>query len=545
MRILTCSEADEAAAGPEASPEVLMRRAGYAVAQFCASQFEFRSACVVCGRGKNGGAGLMAAEALHRVAETVSVIVLAKRPNELPPEVAACLSADIEPMWIADEADFSTAAAQEALGADLIVDAIIGTGFKPPLRSLAAAAVAAVNDAAGTIVSVDVPTGVDAGDTSPLPATGGNVVFPHGIIALIAPKPVHVFSHLTAGPVAVSELGVQPAFVPSAAGIEVITGREAGMALAPATGERTERPFAEFGHVLVVAGSSGREGTAALAGMAALSAGAGRVTIACPKSIQPTVASFHAALSTQALPETDQGTIAAAASDRISALLAGKDAVVIGPGLSRNPATDAFVRRLANLCALPLIVDGDGLDAFEGRFAELKRLEKTPFLVLLPHVEHGARLTGFSVNDIRSDNVRAARRIANATGACVVLKARRSVVAGASDEVWINVSGNAVLAKAGVDELLCGIVGAALARHFHPDADAANPAPAADRAFERVLLNDVRVAAAVHLHGLATDIACDALHENVVGAIDVLEALVNAFRECDLQVEQNLFYLHR
>jgi NAD(P)H-hydrate epimerase len=473
--------------------------------------------------------------------------MLAKRADELRPEVAACLSAGMDPLWIADEADFAKAAVQEALGADLIIDAMIGTGFKPPLSGVVAAAVAAVNDAPGTIVSVDLPAGVDADGKTPLQATGGNVVFPHGIIALIAPKPVHVFGHLTAGPIAVSELGVQPAFVPSAACIDVITGREVGMALAPvpASGEHAERPFGGFGHVLVVAGSSGREGTAALAGMAALVAGAGRVTIACPKSIQPTVAGFHAALATQALPETDQGTIAAAANDRISALLAGKDAVVIGPGLSRNPATGAFVRRLAGMCTLPLIVDGDGLDAFEGRFAELKRGEKTPFLVLIPHAAQAARLTGFSIEDIRSDNVRAAQRIANATGACVVLKARRSVIAGASDEVWINVSGNAVLAKAGIDELLSGIVGAALARHVDPGADATNPEPAAARRFERVLLNDVRVAAAVHLHALAADIARDALHENVVGPTDLLEALVEAFRECDLQVEQNLFYLHR
>jgi NAD(P)H-hydrate epimerase len=165
--------------------------------------------------------------------------------------------------------------------------------------------------------------------------------------------------------------------------------------------------------------------------------------------------------------------------------------------------------------------------------------------VLQPDAVQGARLTGCSVNDIRSDTVRAARHSASATGACVVLKGRRSVVAGASDEVWINVSANAVLAKAGVDELLCGIVGAVLARHFDCYADAADPAPAAARTFERVLLNDLRVAAAVHLHGLAGDIACDALHENVVSATDVLEALVEAFRECDLQVEQNLFYLQR
>jgi ADP-dependent NAD(P)H-hydrate dehydratase / NAD(P)H-hydrate epimerase len=160
MRILTCSEAGEAARGPEADPQVLMRRAGYAVAQFCVSQFKFRTVCVLCGRGKNGGAGLIAAEALRRVADAVAVIVLAKGVDELRPELAACLAPDVEPIWIADEADFASVSVQQALGADLIVDALVGTGFKPPLRGLVAAAVAAVNDAPGSIVAVDVPTGV-------------------------------------------------------------------------------------------------------------------------------------------------------------------------------------------------------------------------------------------------------------------------------------------------------------------------------------------------------------------------------------------------
>lgn len=553
MRIFTRSESAEAASGPEASPEVLLRRAGYAVAQFCASQFKFRSVCILCGKGRKGGAGLVAADALHRVADTVSLIILAKGAEELAPEVAACLPSYAEPIWIADEADFARAPVQQALGADLIVDALVGTGFKAPLRGLVAAAVAAVNDAPGSIVAVDVPTGVDADSKAALRASGGNVAFPHGIIALIAPKPAHVFGDLTAGPIAVSELGVQPAFVPSTACVGVITGREVGMTFAPAS-ERARRSFGQefcqefdqgFGHVLVIAGSAGREGAAALAGMAALSAGAGAVTVACPKSVQPTVAGFAAALATYALPETDQGTIAAAANDRIGGLLAGKDVVVIGPGLSRNPATGAFVRRLASTCTLPLIIDGDGLDAFEGRFAEIKRGVKTPFLVLMPRPAQAARLAGLAVEDIRADSVAAARRIARATDACVVLKGRRSVVAGASDEAWINLSGNAALAKASVDELLSGIVGAALARQVDRRTDAAASAATADRPFARLLLDDLRVAAAIHLHALAVDIARDALHENTIGATDVLEALVEAFRDCDLQVEQNLFYLHK
>jgi ADP-dependent NAD(P)H-hydrate dehydratase / NAD(P)H-hydrate epimerase len=564
MRIFTCSESAEAASGPEASPEVLLRRAGYAVAQFCASQFKFRSVCVLCGKGKKGGAGLIAAEALHRVADTVSLIILATGADELRPEVAACLPSYAEPMWIADEADFARDPVQQALGADLIIDALVGTGFKAPLRGLVAAAVAAINDASGSIVAVDVPTGADADSKAALRASGGNMVFPHGIIALIAPKPAHVLGDLTAGPIAVSELGVQPAFVPSSANVGVITGREVGMTFAPAS-ERTPQPLDQdfgqgfgqgfdqgfdqgLGHVLVIAGSAGREGTAALAGMAALSAGAGGVTVACPKSIQPTVAGFAAALATYALPETEQGTIATAANERIGELLAGKDVVVIGPGLSRNPATGAFVRWLASTCKLPLIIDGDGLDAFEGRFAEIKRGAKTPFLVLTPHPAQAARLAGLAIENIRADSASAARLIARATDACVVLKGRRSVVVGASEETWINLSGNAALAKPSIDELLCGLIGAALARHVDqrtgPFEAAGSPSTAA-RPFARVLVNDLRVAAAVHLHALAADIARDALHENAVGATDVLEALVEAFRDCDLQVEQNLFYLHK
>jgi hydroxyethylthiazole kinase-like uncharacterized protein yjeF len=549
MRILTCSEAREAASGPEANPQLLMRRAGYAVAQFCASQFNFSSVCVLCGKGDTGGAGLIAAEALQRIAETVAVIILAKQADELSPDVAACLSADIQPIWIAEEADFASAAAQQALGADLVIDAILGAGFKPPLRGLAATAVAAINDASGTIVAVDVPSGVDADSTTPLGETGGNMVFPHGIVALIAPKPAHVFGELTAGPIAVSELGTQPAAVANATALDVITGRDVGITFPPRPNDAHKD---QFGHVLVVAGSLGKAGAAALAGLAAMGTGAGLVTVACPKSIQATVAGFSAAFMTHGLPETDEGTISAQASDRIGALLAGKDVVVLGPGLSRHAETAGFVRHLASGCVLPLVLDGDGLNAFEGHYHELKPRGgaggpggATPFRVLTPHPGQAARLTGAAIGDVQADRVAAARRMAGQTGACVVLKGWRTVVAGASDEAWINMSGNAALAKAGTGDVLAGMIGAALARHCGDGADRADPARAGDRQFHHTLLQDLHVAAAVHLHGLAGDIARDALHENTVAATDLLEALAEAFRDCALQVERSLFYLRK
>jgi NAD(P)H-hydrate epimerase len=536
MRILTCSEVREAASGPEANPQLLMRRAGYAVAQFCAAQFKFSSVCVLCGKGDTGGAGLIAAEALQRLAETVSVIVLAKQADELSADVAACLGPDIQPIWIAEAADFASGAAQEALGADLVIDAVLGAGFKPPLDGLAATAIAAINDASGTIVAVDVPSGVDADSMTALRETGGNMVFAHGVVALVAPKPAHIFGELTAGPIAVSELGTQPALVANATALNVITGQEVGIAFPPQPNDAHKD---QFGRVLVVAGSQGQAGAAALVGLAAMSTGAGLVTVACPKSIEATVAGFSAALMTHGLPETNAGTISAQANNQIDALLAGKHVVVLGPGLSRNTETAVFVRQLASACVLPLVLDGDGLNAFEGHYDELKSRGgasgATPFHVLTPHPGQAARLTGASIADIQADRVAAARRMSTETGACVVLTGWRTVVAGASDEAWINMSGNAALAKAGSGDVLAGMIGAALAR-----GDAA-----ASAGLHHTVLQDLHVAAAVHLHGLAGDIARDALHENTVAATDLLEALAQAFRECELQVERSLFYLRK
>jgi hydroxyethylthiazole kinase-like uncharacterized protein yjeF len=536
MRILACTQADDAASGPETSPQVLMQRAGYAVAQFCAAQFKFGSVCVVCGRGRKGGTGLIAAAALQRIADTVAVMILARSADELSADVSACLSGDVDPIWIADEADLAGAAAQQALGADLVIDAVVGTGFKPPLRGLAVAAVAAINDAPGTIVAVDVPSGIDGDSRTPLRATAGNMVFPHGVIALIAPKPAHVFGQLTAGPIAVSEIGVQPAFVPGASTIQVITGRDVGMTFPPLPNDGRE---IRLGHVLVVAGSRGQEGAAAIAGLAALGTGAGRVTVACPKSIAAIVGGFSPALMTHGLPETDDGTVSTAASEQANALGAGKDAVVLGPGLSRNRETAAFIRRLAGGCALPLVLDGDGLEAFAGHDQELACGGRAPLRVLLLHPEQAARLTGGTA-DIAAEKVEAARRVCRATGACTVLKGWRTVVAGTSEEAWINMSGNAALAKAGMDAVLAGMIGAALARHCGDGAEAA-----ADRHLHRMVLDDLHVAAAVHLHGLAADIARDAFHDHTVAATDLLEALAESFRDCDLQVERNLFYLRK
>jgi ADP-dependent NAD(P)H-hydrate dehydratase / NAD(P)H-hydrate epimerase len=537
MRILTCDEIQQAeqqaVSRPGMSPLVLIQRAGYAVAQFCVANFKFRSVCVVCGRGKNGASGMVAAESLGSVAENVSVIVLAKEAAELEPDTAAFVERlSPQPIWISEEG-FQSPHVQEAFQADLIVDAIAG-GSKAPLTGLEKQAVEAVNEAFGTVVSVDVPSGVDADATVPLHEAERDTVFAHGIVTFVAPRPAHVLGDLTSGPIAVSELGVQPALVSNKTALEVITGQEVGMAFPPRMADANK---GDFGHVLVIAGSVGKSGAAGLAGLAALRTGAGLVTVACPKSIQAIVAGVAPELMTEGLPETEMGSIAAAAVDALKNILVGKSVVVLGPGLSQHEETVQFVRSFVQSCTLPLVLDADGLNAFAGRAVELKPAAgAATYRVLTPHPGEAARLMGISVKEIQADRLKMARRIGAETGSCVVLKGWRTTVAGASGETWINMSGNPALAKGGSGDVLSGMIGAALARR-HRDKQSATHGEA--------FLRDASVAAAVHLHGMAGDLARDELHENTVIARDVMGSLSEAFHDCDLQVQRGLFYLQR
>jgi hydroxyethylthiazole kinase-like uncharacterized protein yjeF len=564
MRILTTEEVRqaerEAINRPDMSSLVLTHRAGHAVNQFCVAHFNFRSVCVVCGKGNNGAVGLAAAENLRKIASETFVIILAQEASELSADAAAmCSRLNIQPVWVADESDFDTKAVKEALGADLIVDAIIGKGLKPPLTGLAVKAVEAINDAFGTIVSVDVPSGVDADGKTPVHEGGDDVVFAHGIITFIAPKPAHVFGELTSGPIAVSEIGVPPVLVPNSTGLGVITGQEVGITFPPRLPDAHK---SQFGNVLVIAGSLGQAGAAGLAGMAALRTGASPVTVACPKSIQATVAGIAPELITQGLKETEEGTIAMEASDQLESLMAGKDVVVLGPGLSRNPETARLVRQLVARCRQPLVLVSDGLNAFEGHYQELKRQgHAAPLRVLTPDVEEAARLTGGPSSEIRANMREVARRLSTETGYCVVLKGWRTVVAGTSGETWLNMTGNSALAKVGFGDALSGMIGAALARHAGSQLATGERASASglnsevkdaeeqhlqgDSGKASAFLKDINVAAAVYLHGLAADIVRDTLHENTVRATDLLEDLTEAFRNCDLQMDRGLFYLHK
>jgi hydroxyethylthiazole kinase-like uncharacterized protein yjeF len=356
-----------------------------------------------------------------------------------------------------------------------------------------------------------------------------------------------------------------------------------------------------FGHVLVIGGSVGKSGAAVMAGMAALRVGAGLVTVATPKSVQPLIAASSPELMTVPLPETSEGTISLLALAERERLLKDKSVVVIGPGISRNAETAEFVRDLVSVCPCSTVIDADGLNAFEGLVEELqpdKEFASLPFVrVLTPHPGEMSRLTGVPTGQIQSQRVFMARKLAKETQTCVVLKGHRTVIANPDAQIWINSTGNPGMAKGGSGDVLSGIIGGLLsqppaqpgwvswkadwneetefgdplsARVFRyvsrQDPDAATIRTLArefgktgdtnlqsqldmlmkDKAQQAVrLINSLVVAGGVFLHGLAGDIAASLYGQQSMIATDIINCLGEAFAVCEDEAASKFVYLQR
>jgi NAD(P)H-hydrate epimerase len=276
-----------------------------------------------------------------------------------------------------------------------------------------------------------------------------------------------------------------------------------------------------YGHVLVIGGSLGKAGAAAMAGFSALRSGAGLVTVATPRSVLPTVAGFHPELMTEALEETGDGTISVQALQSLRQLARKKTVLAIGPGVSRNEESAEVVRKLVTEADTAVVLDADGLNAFAGRAKDLNRKAReggtksaNRTLVLTPHPGEMARLTGLSIPAIQRDRVNVARNFAREHQVILVLKGDRTIVVGPDGEAWVNTTGNPGMATGGTGDILTGMVAGLLAQN-------------AQRPFEAVLC-------AVHMHGLAGDLAVQewdsrCLTTQPLVATDLIEMLPHAF----------------
>ncbi len=491
----------------------LMENAGVAVADYILTHHAAaRRTVVFCGKGNNSGDGFVAARRLHERGKTVQVILLAD-PAELRGDAAVMFGKlPAAAITVHSNEDLKSDRVRLSLAADLYVDAILGTGFKPPVGGLYADAIAIMNASQSPVVAVDIPSGADADAIGP---QTGTIARADAVVTFTAPRPAHVFSLLATGSTVVANIGSPEEAIVSSLQLNVITARD----LAPLLGPRpVESNKGLYGHVLVVGGSVGKAGAAAMAGISALRAGAGLSTVATPKSALSTVAGFHPELMTEPLAETKAGTIAKNAAGRLDELARAKTVLAVGPGISRHAQTAELVRTLVEKCRVPLVLDADGLNAFEGRAGELNGKDRA--LVITPHPGEMARLAGLTIAEVQKDRLGVACKFASEHDVIVVLKGHRTLVVRPDGEAWVNTTGNPGMSTGGTGDILTGMVAGMIAQH---------PKDAL-----------LAVLAAVHLHGLAGDVACESMGERSLIATDLLRGLPEAIRRTQKSAAEKL-----
>jgi ADP-dependent NAD(P)H-hydrate dehydratase / NAD(P)H-hydrate epimerase len=465
--VLTAAETRELDRATEArgtSVETLMERAGQAVARAAldlAGGGYGRRAVVLCGKGNNGGDGLVAARHLARRGMAVDAFLLAEPSSLRPP--ASTMVDRLRDAGVTSR-PFEVERARRALErAEVAVDAIFGIGFRGPAEGPHREAIQAL-DAGGTaVVAVDLPSGVE-GDTG---VVRGEAVHADVTVTFGAPK-VGAVLYPGAGHVGlleVADIGFPTDLLDSEL---VLTEADDVRSLLPNRGVDAHKRGS--GVVLIVAGSRRMTGAPRLIAEGAYRAGVGLVTVAVPEGILPVVQAGITEATFLPLAEGPSGSVAEDAWVELAGRLPSFDAVAVGPGLSTDDSTPGFVRRLLRESPVPAAVDADAINAFAGRAGELA--DRQGPSVITPHTGEFARLFGMPDREVAEDRVGLVRKAAAETGCVVLLKGPRTLVARPEGRVSVNPTGSPALATGGTGDVLTGVVAALLARGLSP-ADAA------------------------------------------------------------------------
>jgi ADP-dependent NAD(P)H-hydrate dehydratase / NAD(P)H-hydrate epimerase len=464
---------------------VLMENAGRQAVAAMEAAFEDLASShvgVLCGRGNNGGDGFVVARTLVQRGVETSVFLLG-RVTEVRGDARTNLEVlgriGLTVVEIADAQEWELHFS-EISRCEVLVDAVLGTGFHGQLSGLLETVVADVNGLGVPVVAIDLPTGVSA-DTHEV---AGEAIEASMTVTLAAPKIPLILppadSH--GGDLVIADIGIPLPVLDEVGGpyIELLT-RERMRELVPARAADSHK--GDFGRVLVVAGSFGRSGAAHLAATGALRSGAGLVTIATPRSCLPIVAAMAPEYMTEPLEETTSGTIDYAALDRVLEIKA--DVIAVGPGLGQAPGTAAFVQGLLERAGVPLVLDADALNAFAGEPDRLMGRDGVD-VIITPHPGEMARLLNISVEAVQHDRLQHATAFAANHRVHVVLKGHRTIIAGPDNRAFVNLTGNSGMATGGTGDLLTGMIAAWFAQLL--DAEAA-------------------CKLAVYLHGTAGDLA--------------------------------------
>jgi ADP-dependent NAD(P)H-hydrate dehydratase / NAD(P)H-hydrate epimerase len=485
---------------------ILMENAGHRVVEFLEREYAplaKQRVIVICGKGNNGGDGLVVARQLYtRVKPAWLRVVLTGDPDQMRGDALENYK-----MLAAVGCPVSFEITPEMQTATLVVDAVLGTGIQGAATGKSAEMIHAINQSfpLAEVVAVDVPSGL-ASDSAKV---AGEAVRAKYTVTFTAPKPCLVLSPACelAGHIHVAPIGTPSDLFEKDANISLALCEPHMFAhlFRPRVSESNK---GLYGHVLVIAGGRGKTGAAAMAGIAALRAGAGLSTVASAASAIMSIASYAPEIMTEPLAETDAGSIAMRAPDdpALAAITANKDVIAIGPGMGHHPETVQFIRRFVRETRAPMVVDADALNALGGQRSRYEGPR-----IFTPHPGEMSRLNGKSIAEIQADRIGHARAFATEHGVYLVLKGNRSVVASPEGRIWINPTGSPAMATGGTGDVLTGLI-AGLVAQF-------------PNRLETALLS------AVYLHGRTGELGAAELGEKPLVATDLLEFLPEAMRE--------------
>ncbi len=484
----------------------LMERAGANVAAIIQERFKGvadPSALVFAGKGNNGGDGLVIARLLAEHGWRVEVILFASADALA---VDARVNYDRLPVSVtlsAGDSFLIDLLPECCSGSTLLVDALFGTGLKSALTGVVAEAAGIMNRSGKPVIAVDIPSGVDA-STGRVP---GDAVKADLTITFGAAKIGQILYPGAGytGELVVTDIGIPAKLIMEAPGVTCLDEAFAAALFKPRS--RTAHK-GSYGHALIVAGSTGKSGAAAMAANSAMRSGAGLVTLAVPASIHSILEIKTTEAMTVPLADSGSGALSEMAFAEIETLLSGRNVLAIGPGLALAAGTISLVRKIVATVSMPLVLDADGLNAFAGE-PSLFSASPSLALVLTPHPGEMARLAGITTAEVESDRLAIACKFASDYNVYLILKGARTVIASPDGRVAINLSGNPGMASGGMGDVLTGVLTALLAQGYEP--------------FSACCL-------AVYCHGLAADMAAAEKGETGLIATDVQEMLPYAFK---------------
>lgn len=455
-----------------------------------------RKFVIFCGKGNNGGDGLVIARHLHNAEAHVRAFLFSdEMKGDAGVNLAAARSMGIDMRPVSGDLAAETSAVRHA---DIVIDAIFGTGLTSEVGGAYRAVIDMINANAARVVSVDMPSGVDSDRGRIM----GSAVHAHMTVTFGLPKRgLYLYpGSQMAGDVRVADISI-PAEAVNAAPIKaglLTAGAVSG--LIPKRGPDSHK--GTYGHLFILAGSAGKTGAAVMAAQAALRSGVGLVTVGVPESLNDVFEEKLTEAMTVPLPETSERSLASSGLERILEELEGKTALALGPGISTNADTARLVAELLPRVKVPALIDADGLNILAIDDEPLKKVNVPA--VLTPHPGEMGRLLGVLAREVQADRPAAALDLAAEYGMHVVLKGARTLIASPDGEFRINPTGNPGMATAGTGDVLTGIIGSFMAQGL-PVMDAAG--------------------LGVYLHGLAGDIAAGEKGEAGLIAGDIIDSL--------------------